>query len=34
MNLGVFALLFGDLSLQHALDKVVSYGLSHVEIGA
>jgi sugar phosphate isomerase/epimerase len=34
MKLGVFALLFGDLPLGKALDKVRSYGLSHVEIGA
>lgn len=34
MKLGVFALLFGDLPLERALEKVRSYGLSHVEIGA
>ena len=34
MKLGVFALLFGDLPLEKALDKVRNYGLSHVEIGA
>src|SRR2546426_8611658 len=34
MKLGVFALLFGDLPLPKALDKVRSYGLSQVEIGA
>src|SRR5262245_38608802 len=34
MKLGVFALLFGDLPLAKALDKVRSYGLSQVEIGA
>jgi sugar phosphate isomerase/epimerase len=34
MKLGVFALLFGDLPLDKALDKVRGYGLDHVEIGA
>ena len=34
MKLGVFALLFGELPLEKALDKVRGYGLSCVEIGA
>ncbi len=34
MKLGVFALIFGDLPLGQALDRVRSYGLGNVEIGA
>lgn len=34
MKLGVFALLFGDLPLEKALEKIKGYGLSHVELGA
>ncbi|UOQ46672.1 sugar phosphate isomerase/epimerase [Gracilibacillus caseinilyticus] len=34
MKLGVFAVLFGDKSLEEALDKVQAAGLGTVEIGA
>jgi sugar phosphate isomerase/epimerase len=34
MKLGVFGVLFGALPLEQALDRIQSYGLSHVEIGA
>lgn len=33
MKLGVFAVLFQDLPVEEALDKIVSYGLSAVEVG-
>lgn len=33
MQLGVFTTLWGDLSFEEALDKVVKFGLSAVEIG-
>ena len=33
MKLGVFAVLFGDKSLEEALDKAKNAGLDAVEIG-
>ena len=33
MKLGVFTVLFGDLSLEEALDRIVAEGVDHVEIG-
>jgi sugar phosphate isomerase/epimerase len=34
MRIGIFTALFGDLSLEDALDKVVAAGISAVEIGS
>ena len=34
MRIGVFSVLFQDLPFEQALDKVVDFGLTAVEIGS